>query len=699
MPTLLWRRIKWGSGAPLRVVTLLVVLSLVVGAGWAVAARAQETARPLLSPARGHAQVVAQGLAVPPGEEVVWRVTADRFEAGATVVAERVGPGFVVADEGALLVAGDPSGRRALLAAGEAAFVAGGADLTREDVRGGGTRSFAIELVAADQIGADPPVGAGSGGSREQLYASPAFSAPSGERDLDLVRDLLSPGEVTSLVAGEAPTLVLATLGEVDVRAGTGDPTTLATGEAAAFSGPLEVVGGDQGRAVFVAAVIGGTPGGEPAATPLATPGASTTGRTGAITAIIAACPAGIAAAAANPTRCPRDAAAIELLLTDLDGSDPRLPVVTDGTEGVPIWSGLPFGDYALRATTLGKGFDRYLVPGLPGIGGPPETGYPLAAETGYRIRLSETAPAIRLDVYALTLTGTDDPAATPQARTETRDRPGSIAIRPLLCPASDLAALDVTACQPLSVPFDAALAGGDPPVVRDLADAEATTDGTLLWGALPLGDYAFTEPFLPVGAVSYYIPSSAAVGLLPDGSGYGIALTVDEPTIVVDVYHLAVPPLPPPVPTVALPPAVAATETPVGVVAPTVAATVAPVAPVAPPVALDSDGDGLTDEAEAGLGTDPLVFDGDGDGIGDGAEVATGTDPFTPAEPVVPVPPPPAVPIDSDSDGDGLTDDVEAGLGTDPFNDDSDGDGWLDSNEINLGTDPLDPTSLPQSP
>ena len=53
-----------------------------------------------------------------------------------------------------------------------------------------------------------------------------------------------------------------------------------------------------------------------------------------------------------------------------------------------------------------------------------------------------------------------------------------------------------------------------------------------------------------------------------------------------------------------------------------------------------DSDGDGLTDEQEEGLGTDPLDPDTDDDGISDGDEVGAGTDP-----------------LDPDSDGDGISD------------------------------------------
>ena len=67
----------------------------------------------------------------------------------------------------------------------------------------------------------------------------------------------------------------------------------------------------------------------------------------------------------------------------------------------------------------------------------------------------------------------------------------------------------------------------------------------------------------------------------------------------------------------------------------------------------VDSDGDGLSDDDEAALGTDPNNVDSDGDGIEDGEEVND--------------------------------------LGTDPLSDDSDGDGYLDGDEVAEGSDPAD--------
>ncbi len=70
-----------------------------------------------------------------------------------------------------------------------------------------------------------------------------------------------------------------------------------------------------------------------------------------------------------------------------------------------------------------------------------------------------------------------------------------------------------------------------------------------------------------------------------------------------------------------------------------------------------DSDGDGLSDETELEIGTDPQDPDTDNDGLNDGREVQ---------------------------------------LGTDPNNADTDGDGFNDGFEVNVGSDPNDANSSP---
>jgi hypothetical protein len=91
-----------------------------------------------------------------------------------------------------------------------------------------------------------------------------------------------------------------------------------------------------------------------------------------------------------------------------------------------------------------------------------------------------------------------------------------------------------------------------------------------------------------------------------------------------------------------------------------------------------DSDGDGLNDQQEAFLGTNPYNPDTDGDGLSDGTEVlVTFTNPLSP-----------------DTDGDGLSDGTEVNTtNTNPTIADTDADGLSDGVEVNTyATNPLNP-------
>jgi Tol biopolymer transport system component len=94
-----------------------------------------------------------------------------------------------------------------------------------------------------------------------------------------------------------------------------------------------------------------------------------------------------------------------------------------------------------------------------------------------------------------------------------------------------------------------------------------------------------------------------------------------------------------------------------------------------------DADGDGLDDDEEAFLGTDPLLADTDEDGWDDRAEVLDlGTDPL----------------VFNDTDGDGLGDGAEQHIYlTNPLLVDSDGDGIADPDEVAAGTNPTAPVAL----
>jgi hypothetical protein len=109
-----------------------------------------------------------------------------------------------------------------------------------------------------------------------------------------------------------------------------------------------------------------------------------------------------------------------------------------------------------------------------------------------------------------------------------------------------------------------------------------------------------------------------------------------------------------------------------------------------------DSDGDGLTDTEESGLGTDPFVADTDDDELLDGEEVETyQTNPLLPDTDADGLQDGEEVqdhetdPRNPDTDADLLNDGDEIENNADPRLADTDQDGLSDGAEISLGTDP----------
>ncbi len=97
----------------------------------------------------------------------------------------------------------------------------------------------------------------------------------------------------------------------------------------------------------------------------------------------------------------------------------------------------------------------------------------------------------------------------------------------------------------------------------------------------------------------------------------------------------------------------------------------------------LDSDGDGLSDLAEVGLGTDPLDADSDDDGVLDGDEPQRGDD--TDGDGLINA-------LDPDSDGDGILDGTELGLTDAGPGTDEDAGNFVADADPSTTTDPLDP-------
>lgn len=618
--------------APLAV-ALVLALALVLGpAAGALAGRLLARQQ---TPAQGHAQVVAQGVApMPAADTVVWRISGQN----ARVVADApFGPrdlGFVVADEGPIVVSDEASGDQVRLGPGEATLVRAGTAQRRASTGDEPFAYYAVELVPAD---AADEVGSGTA-----LPASDPFAPPAGHRDLDLVRDVLEEDEEASLPAGEAgaPTAVLVTAGTVQIETGDGVPLAFQAGDAAAFDGALTITASGAAGGAFVAATIGAE------VEPLAPrPSPSPEPAVGSIAVATYACAEGVtadtleAALAADEDTCLFAADVIGLVLSggELDEDLTLDDAEQEGEAGEErfVWADLPFATYTLTPEELAPGYGSFSIA---------ESDQVQQVDDGYDLTLDAENPDLALDLYVF-----QDAAAAV----------GSIGFRVSVCPpGATVGNFDPAECEPIADGFDVALTGPAIPDLLSLDDTVVAAEDPELrvFADLPFGEYVFAESELPPGVTAYFVPGSAAVAGLEDGSGYSVTIDETAPDIILEVYNF----------------------TEGDGAAPSPAPSPAPSAePSPPPPPLDSDGDGLPDADEAIIGTDPFDPDTDDDGLSDATEID-----YSNA-------------FDPDTDNDGLGDAEEGAFGTSPLFFDTDGDGVNDGAEVANGTSPTDPSSF----
>ena len=199
------------------------------------------------SPASGTAAVVAQGVASLPSGNAVWRVVQGSGDPADSASQGGASLGFLVADQGTLLVQDVDTGSQDRLPAGEAAFVGGSGKQIRASLGSDPAAYYALELVGPD---------AGKPDGGQVTFTGEAFAAPAKRHDLDLVRDPLAAGETATLPAGDGPSVVLVTEGAATVTTSNGASATLGTGQSGSFSGDLTLTGGSEG-AVVLAGRIG----------------------------------------------------------------------------------------------------------------------------------------------------------------------------------------------------------------------------------------------------------------------------------------------------------------------------------------------------------------------------------------------------------------------------------------------------------
>lgn len=222
---------------------LAAALALILAFATLTAVLAQTLGPAGPSPAQGHAAVIAHGAVAMDGKALSWSISAPVAKPG-DKPAKMAQTRFILADGTPLLVTDMASKRPSRLADGEASLLYAG-QMVQVESFGPPEDYFAIGLTS----------GAKEQGGDGLAYVSKSFTLNKGEREIDLIRDVLKAKESSAVPAGAAPTLILITKGEAAVKAAK-NGSDLKQGQAATYEGDLTVTAkSDDTR--FVAAWVG----------------------------------------------------------------------------------------------------------------------------------------------------------------------------------------------------------------------------------------------------------------------------------------------------------------------------------------------------------------------------------------------------------------------------------------------------------
>src|SRR5829696_2245490 len=248
------RRLYSGASGQITAMPIVLVCSLLVSLFGVVPSGAAAQADPGFSPAGGPAQVIAQGVVALPEGEAVWRTVRTRALLPQDAPFEERPLGFVLASSGPLLLVDQKAGTQIRLGTGEAAIVPPGTVQQRSSLGAQSVSYLSIELVSVDA--APPPADA------TVLQPGQPFPSPAGLHDLDLLSASLVADEAFTIPDSGGKNVVLITDGAANVGRPGGEAVVLLAGEAASFSGKLEVSGAADGgsetqNVSFVVAMIG----------------------------------------------------------------------------------------------------------------------------------------------------------------------------------------------------------------------------------------------------------------------------------------------------------------------------------------------------------------------------------------------------------------------------------------------------------
>lgn len=488
-----------GIGRSALVTRLVLATMIAIVALWPAA---YGTAQDEEEPAQPEPQTIAHGVDLMPEVPVAWRVL------DSSAVAREEAPfasrtlGFVLGNEGDVLLTDEVSGEQKVVAPGEAAFHREGVSQQRASIEPDGTHTdatsdyYAIELIVADAAEDESTIG-----DSELILATDEFSAPEGHRELSLQRTVLEAGATIQVEAGEATGLMVVTDGDLEATAGD-DTRSFGVDGAAGFTGSLDIEAGDEGATLVVASIGREV---EPPPTPEPTEEAV---ETGTLVVTLYDCPEGT-----NPqedaTACEEATEAAGVEVADIDAPDETIAGEGDG--GTFTFAELPAATYALLG--LRAEDDERIVYAAP----PAEAG-----QENYLVTV-EAGEEVAVDVFRY-----PDPA----------NETGTLVFSIFDCPEGVDPTQDATdECAPGADDFGASVLITDEGVDPDsdeylLSGAERDGDAYVLSG-LPAATYLLLG-FGPINAdVAVYVTPPAEAGQ----DGYLVELPPGG-TVELEVYR-----------------------------------------------------------------------------------------------------------------------------------------------------------------
>ena len=232
------------------VLTFALLLSTVL-TSWAHlsgVARAQDEAA---SGATTQGQVIAQGIARLPKDDVAWTVRSVEVPGGEGTPVTSFPIGFAVADGATIAVLDEKGEVLNLLEDGEAAFLLNGKAGALASWQGDTARLYEVALVSGQEA---------SAGKTPGTVAGNPFAAPKGDAfDVEIARTVLARDDQTTIPASRSgtPVLYLQTAGTTQLQEPGGQTVELAAGQFALLLGDVMVRGTSDQPTAFVVAAIG----------------------------------------------------------------------------------------------------------------------------------------------------------------------------------------------------------------------------------------------------------------------------------------------------------------------------------------------------------------------------------------------------------------------------------------------------------